>query len=69
MTPAKLKRKAEILFRKENPAATIAWTMTPRLVTYPTGLRQLTGQFHATAPGYRSRNMTVAGDDSFTMIR
>jgi hypothetical protein len=70
MTHDSFKRKAESAFLRSNPTATITgWPRAPRLITYPTGLREWGGSFHAIADGSRSKVVIASGDDSYVMVR
>jgi hypothetical protein len=63
MTKTQFKTKAEALFHKANPGATITgWVYQPRMVKYPTGLKGMYGTFHATAEGYRAKIMIAEWD-------
>jgi hypothetical protein len=45
--------KAEQMFRRANPSATIGrWTFGPNRVTWADGSKGYSGAFLATAPGY-----------------
>lgn len=68
MTRNQFKRKAERLFLKQNPTATVEWIYA-KFVTYPTGVKGWSGRFTATAPGYRPSVMLAHGDDSYIMVR
>jgi hypothetical protein len=54
ITVKEFKKRSEKLFLKANPTATITgWTMRPKLVKFPTGVKGLLGEFHAVAVGHR----------------
>jgi hypothetical protein len=69
MTPKAFKKKAEALFFKKNPTATVEWVKTPKLVTFPTGVKEFYGTFAATAPGFKPKLMIATGDATYTMVR
>jgi len=68
MNATQFKRKAEAAFKKTNPTASVEW-ISAKQVTYPTGVKEYRGQFIAEAAGYRTRQMTAMGDDSYVMVR
>ena len=53
MTPKAFKKNAERIFLKRNPTAAIEWVKAPKLVTFPTGIKEFYGTFAATAPGFK----------------
>lgn len=56
MTKAQFKKKAEALFLKVNPTATVgAWAFGPNAVTWADGSKGMAGGFNASAPGHRAR--------------
>jgi hypothetical protein len=70
MTKSEFKKKAEAAFIRSNPTAIITgWTLEPRKVTYPTGVKEFMGKFHAIADGHRSREMLACADDDYVMVR
>lgn len=71
MTRSQFIKKAETAFARANPNAnlTIIWRRAPRLVTYPTGITEWAGYFHAYSNQHRPRKMLAQGDDSYIMIR
>jgi hypothetical protein len=70
MTATQFKKKAEAAFLRQNPTATISgWVKQPRKVTYPTGVTEWSGSFHAVAAGYKPKIMIASGDDTYVMVR
>jgi hypothetical protein len=69
MTAKEFQAKARAAFLRANPDATIGWSKAPKLVTYPTGVKEWRWDFYATGEGYRSRTMTAHGDDTYLMVR
>jgi hypothetical protein len=69
MTKREFQEKAKAAFLKANPTATIGWVKSPKFVTYPTGVQGWRWEFYATAEGYRSREITAEGDETYVMVR
>lgn len=69
MTAKEFQKRAKEAFLRQNPDATIGWLKAPRLVTFPTGVKEWQWSFYASAEGYRSREMTATGDDTYVMVR
>lgn len=68
MNATQFKRKAEAIFLKRNPEASIEW-ISAKKVTYPTGVKGYLGWFYAQAPGYKPSKMLAQGDDTYMMVR
>jgi hypothetical protein len=63
MNIREFKRRAESAFLRANPTATIiGWIRKPADITYPTGLKGLSGSFGAIADGHRTSVMTAQWD-------
>ena len=70
MTKLQFMKKAEAAFKRANPTADyISWNVSPKLITYPTGVKGWSGKFYATAFGYSPRYVLAQGDDTYVMVR
>jgi hypothetical protein len=71
MNTTTFRRKAETMFRKANPDATIAieWTHGPVTVTWADGTKGISGTFQAQAPGFRTRPMCASLLDGEVAVR
>ena len=69
MNAKEFQKKAKEAFLKKNPGATIGWLKSPRMVTYPTGVKEWRWEFEAKQNGYRAETMIATGDDTYVMVR
>lgn len=70
MNTNQFKSKAQALFLKANPTATISgWTYGPKRVTWPTGRKGIAGRFFATAPGFRPKQIMADWDGDGIWVR
>lgn len=69
MTKRAFKKRAEALFMKANPAATITGWIRCELCTFPTGVVEWVGKFYAVADGFKPSVMHVNAADDYVMVR
>ena len=57
------KNSVERIFLRANPGAKIGkWTMQPKKVKYPTGLKGIMGKFSVSATGFQTKEMIAEWD-------